>query len=104
MAKHDFPQILSGLDKTTAWFLNEIVYCLEHYAGLSEEKAQETILSSYLMKLLRRDDSQRMWREPAFHWAMCILHGFDSYWWHDEKLMASYDEYVRERHHPPIGE
>ncbi len=102
MSKSDFRQLLPNIDATTEWFLKETVYCLVFYADMSEDDAHKVLIASNLIDLVK-DDPQWMWREPAFHWAMCILHGFDAYWWHDKQLWKLHNDYVRERHHPPIG-
>jgi len=99
----DFQQSIPNLDQTTKWFLDETVYCLEKYGGMSTDEACKAVLGSRLIELIK-DDPKWMWREPAFHWAMCVLYGFDSYWWHDKHLWEQHNEYVRERHHPPMGE
>jgi hypothetical protein len=44
----------------------------------------------------------RMWHEPAFHWVMSIVHGFDAFWWHAKDLAVPERKYVDERHHPPM--
>jgi len=98
----DFRRLLPELDKTTEWFLEEIVYCLERYASMNKEEAYKALVTSRLMELLTKDNPTWMWREPAFHWAMCIVYGFDSYWWHDTNLWALHNQYVKERHHPPM--
>ena len=104
MSELDFHQALPNLDKTTEWYLLETVYCLEHYVGMTTKAAYETILSSSNLMNLLRDDPRMMHTEPAFYWAMCIVHGFGSLWWHDKHLWALHNEYVKERHHPPVSE
>jgi hypothetical protein len=102
MSTHDFHGILPEVDKTTEWFFEEIIYCLQRYANMSEEEAFKALATSQLIESIKKDGPERMWREPAFDWAMCIVHGFDSYWWHDKELWALQRKYVEERHHPPM--
>lgn len=97
----EFEKIIENHDETTSWYLKEIAYCLQTYGGLSRHEAKKSILSSHLVAILE-DDPRWLWREPAYYWAMAILHGFDSNWWQDEELWKQHNNYVEERHHPPI--
>lgn len=102
MLPHDFHSILPEIDKTTEWYFEEIIYCLQKYADMDEEEAINALAKSQLVESIKKDKPDRMWRESAFHWAMCIVHGFDSFWWHDKDLSGLESKYVKERHHPPM--
>ncbi len=104
MPPRDFQKVFPKVNKISQWFLDEILYCLQHYAGMTEDAAYSAITSSKGIQILLADDPSYIETEPGFYWAMCIVHGFGSPWWHDKELWAQHRKYVMERHHPPIGE
>lgn len=102
MTHHDdFRRFKELFNDTTQWYLNEIIYCLQHYLGKSKSQAKKALLDSYLVNILQ-DEPAMVEREPGYYWAMCIEYGFNTPWWKRDDLQKEYDEYVNERHHPPI--
>lgn len=101
MPEFNFRQIFPKIDDLTEYHLKEIVYCLEHYVKIDNEKAYKKIVSSENLRRLLDDDPAFMRHEHPFYWAMCLEYGFDSKWWHDKLLNAQCDEYVKERYRPP---
>jgi len=71
---------------------------------MDEEAAYNAIISSENLRVLLDNDPRFLHTEPGFYWAMCIVHGFDSLWWHDKDLWAQHKAYVIERHHPPMDD
>jgi hypothetical protein len=103
MSDIDFAKAFPNLDDGTKWYLNEILFCLERYGKMERENAYAAILSAINLVEILEDDPQLLHTEDGFYWAMCILHGFDSQWWHDKDLWEQHKKYISERHHPPIN-
>ncbi len=104
MPKQRFREAFPNIDHVTEWYLEEVVDCLERYANMSAGDAYHAVISSENLSGMLRDDHQFIQTEPAFYWAMCIVHGFDSLWWHNKRLKEQHNQYVKERHHPPADE
>lgn len=99
MPNGDFWELSSDLDEVTRWYLSEIVYCLEHYLGLTGTEAYKKVVSSEYLKTVLGDDPLFIQTEDGFYWAMAIMH--KNFWWQDENTYRQHKDYVRARHHPP---
>jgi len=103
MQKDDFLEIFPNIDNNILWYLQEIVYCLEHYAGKQQGHSFTAVITSENFMLIMNDDPAYIAHENPFYWAMCIAYGFNTPWWQNKELWDQHNEYVKERHRPPAS-
>ncbi len=97
----DLYEKFPNISEHTKWYLDEIVYCFEHYENVSSEDAIKMTSESENLRFVIETMPEYMGHETAFYWAMCIKYGFDSHWWQGNDLEEQGHKYALERHHPP---
>lgn len=101
MSQSDLDQAFPNLDRVTEYYLAEVLYCLEHYLGMSREQAYHTLVSSKDFKRIVTDFPFEIQRETGYYWAMYLAYG--ERWWLGRKdLVIQHVEYIKTRHNPPL--
>lgn len=92
-------ELFPNIDPVTEYYLEETLYCLQHYLGMEENQAFQTIASAERFKEWVIKSPYDIQRETGYYWAMYLVHG--ARWWKDNSLVEQHVEYIKTRHDPP---